>query len=89
MSCNKCDFTDTDLNQENEPNNINEECKFCEQEFCGKCFPRHECYGHKKEIQDCDYCNREIILKKEWFIEDEGERFCSPCWWKKPWEKIA
>lgn len=87
MSCCVCDYFDNMPGDDGEPNNINKECKGCEQEFCFKCYLVHDCGYHKKEAELCDNCQQPILLKIEIPVYTDDGIFCQPCY--KPQDKEA
>lgn len=62
------------------------ECQYCELYFCEGCFMRHECYGHKREIEECSYCGTAIFVdEKNKPALFDGDPFCTSCAYRQPW----
>lgn len=90
MNCQNCDKDITPETNEDGIQFFGDNCAFCETNYCEFCFAQHECSGHEKELEICQWCAKEIWLKDEKPINDMGEIFCLKDWIQKPWlNKVA
>lgn len=56
-----------------------ETCRFCEERLCGRCFMRHDCYGHPAEIIECPWCGEDVVIGIDPSISIERDRYHTRC----------